>query len=206
MSDLSLSNDFDQLLGQPENWSLAQENFDDILAWANGNIGDDNFLASAGMYASYRTLYVVTSTVPGGSTAGDYLLADTARLEGTSAVSPHMYFDDADYAISGRTAKLRLRAQAYTNATAPTISYTVGLFPATAVAGGAGSLNTTLGTVVTGSTVAFTTPSASSMNQGNSGDFSLPADGHYALGVTLSGTSAANNVTIIAVQLQLRWV
>ena len=117
-----------------------------------------------------------------------------------------VYLDDADYLETGGTLKLRLRAQLLCNATAPAITVTFGLYPITAAAGGSGVLSETIGTVVSGSTVAFTTPSASSQNQGNSGDFTVPADGYYAIGVVGSGTQAANSYLGMTAQLQVRTV
>lgn len=116
------------------------------------------------------------------------------------------YLDDADYLETGGTLKLRLRAQLLCNATAPAITVTFGLYPITAAAGGSGVLSETIGTVVSGSTVAFATPSASSANQGNSGDFTAPADGYYAIGVVGSGTQASNSYLGLAAQLQVRTV
>lgn len=82
----------------------------------------------------------------------------------------------------------------------------LGVYPITAAAGGSGVLSETIGTVVSGSTVAFTTPSASSQNQGNSGDFTVPADGYYAIGVVGSGTQASNSYLGLTAQLQTRTV
>jgi hypothetical protein len=58
----------------------------------------------------------------------------------------------ADYPVpAGRTAQMRVVHTVMTNATAPAITFTAGLYPVT-VAGGAGVITATIGTVVTNST------------------------------------------------------
>lgn len=118
---------------------------------------------------------------------------------------PLFYLDDADFSISNKTQKLRVRAQVLTNATAPARTFTVGLYPVTC-AGAADELTFTLGTVVPGSAVAIASPSASSVTQGNSGDFTIPSDGAFALGVTTSGAPATSSVQLIYGYLQTRHV
>jgi hypothetical protein len=127
---------------------------------------------------------------------------NTATLGGPVAV----YFDDADYTISSKTQKLRLRAQILTNATQPLITFTFGLYPVSSVAGTADQVALTLGTVTSGSTVAFASPAASTIHQNNSGDFTIPSDGQYVLGIVLSGTVTNNAVATVHCQLQTRWV
>jgi hypothetical protein len=85
------------------------------------------------------------------------------------------------------------------------VTLTAGLFPVSSVTGSAGAISATMGAVTAGSTVAFASPSASTVNHGNSGDFTIPANGHYTLGLTLSGNPAVNSHISIAMQLQQRW-
>lgn len=89
----------------------------------------------------------------------------------------------ADFAGLGTT-KMRVSAIAITG-TAPAITITLGLYPVT------GGSTQSLGTVVSGSTVAFASPGANSNTTGNSGDFTVPSDGVYALGFVVSGTPSA---------------
>lgn len=121
------------------------------------------------------------------------------------AIPHYFYFDDADYTVAGKTQKLRLRAQVAANATKPTIKFTFGLYPVT-VAGGAAILTMTLGTVVPGSTVVLNEPAASTVSQGNSGDFTIPADGAYVLGVVTDATMTTNSSALLSAQLQTRSV
>lgn len=115
------------------------------------------------------------------------------------------YLDPADWPGIG-TLAYRLSAVLATNATAPTVSFTYGLYPITAVAGGANVNTMTLGTVVTGSTVLFATPAASTQFQANSGDFTPPVAGYYCLAMACSGTGAANSAVALGANLQRRRV
>lgn len=186
-----------------------------LESWSTA-LSDDNFAASAGMYAAYKTLLAGSSIVMDDASAaatwiftgnGVLLQSATSTSVATSRPAPVMdYFDDADFTISGRTQKLRLRAQLLTNATVPAITLTSGLYEITAVAGGTDALTVTVGAAVSGSTVAFASPAASTRHQNNSGDFTIPADGHYALCVATSAAMTANAVAVVSAQLQTRHV
>ncbi len=163
--------------------------------------------------AAYRTLFQAAQLLQTDLAAGTYWLqnypgniAPSGSEGGIGPSSPGFFhFDDADYAVAGKTQKLRLRAQILTNATKPTLKFTVGLYPIT-VAGGADTLKVTLGTVVPGSTVEFNEPAASTPSAGSSGDFTIPADGAYVLGVVTSATLTNNAVALMSGLLQTRSV
>lgn len=172
------------------------------------SIEDDHDIA----FSSYKTILEARPTVIGSSAAaGTYPLgsqeaAMTAASDGIQARSI-FYFDPADHdasAIVARTTKLRVRAFVMTNSTAPGTTFTVGLYPVSAVTGT--DPDATLGTVTSGSTVAVATPALSTRNQGNSGDFTAPAAGYYALAVVLAGSTAAVSVTVVRALLQMRQV
>ena len=92
------------------------------------------------------------------------------------------------------------------NATAwSSVTATIGLYPVT-VAGGADAIAYTTGTVVTGSTVALANPSASTVNQGNSGDFTVPSDGAFLLAVVTSAQLTNNALSGVHAVVQTRWV
>ena len=113
----------------------------------------------------------------------------------------------ADYAVTSLNTRFRIVVTTVTNATAPGVTFTYGLYPVSASAGGASLLNVTLGTVVAGSTVARATPSASTQNIDASADFALSSTGVYALGFVTSGaTSAANSVVAIYARLEVHQV
>jgi hypothetical protein len=113
----------------------------------------------------------------------------------------------SDVAITGKTTRLRLRVPYMVNATAPGITLTWGLYVVSALAGGVGSITVTLGAVVTGSTAAAVTPSASGPGSttGSSFDMSLITPGSaYVIGVVGSGTQAANSVVASQPILEMR--
>ena len=114
-----------------------------------------------------------------------------------------LHFNAADYVVAAKETKLRVRGSVAANATKPALKFTIGLYPVT-VAGGAGSLTKSFGTVVPGSTVEINEPAASTVTQNTSADFTPPADGAYALGVVTSAKLTANNVSMITAQLQVR--
>lgn len=98
----------------------------------------------------------------------------------------------ADWAITGRTAQLRVRMMLATNATAPTINFTAGLSQITATAGGANATALTIAAQA-GTTVTRTAPAASTIFTDTTADFALPTDGLYVLTVTTSGAMPATN-------------
>lgn len=118
---------------------------------------------------------------------------------------PLIYLDDADYAVAGKTQKVRIRACVSTNATVPAVTITVGLYPVT-FTGGSNLLVATLGTVVTGSTASFTSPSASASTTAVSTDVTVPADGAYTIGFVTSTTLTTNAALQLTAMLQTRSV
>ena len=109
-------------------------------------------LAGRGVIGSdiIAATYVLYSSSIGSAPASVATVSSSTGLVST-------YIDDADYAISGMTAKMRIRGIVSTNATQPTITFTFGLYPIT-FQGAADTLTATLGTVVSGSTAASPRP------------------------------------------------
>jgi len=98
--------------------------------------------------------------------------------------------------------KLQVQGVLSVNDAAPVGNFTIGLYPVTrpSSSGGSTGLIYTLGTVVAGSTAAFTAPAADSMAVANSTAFALPSDGFYCLGVVSSATVATSSaVHMVAV-------
>lgn len=165
----------------------------------------------------YREIHRAQGFMGNDKAAGTYMIGNPAGNENTLMVSGAevwtagvpkanvslFYFDDADYLITGKTLKMRLRAQIAANATKPTIKFTFGVYPVT-VAGGADAITLTLGTVVSGSTIEFNEPAASTITQKEASDFTIPADGAYALGVVTSAGVTNNHSSILSAQLQVR--
>lgn len=115
--------------------------------------------------------------------------------------SPTLWIDDADYTISGRNTRLRVRAVVSVNGTAPTSTFTVGLYPVT-FSGGASVLTGTLGAVVASSTAAVVAPAINASTPAVSADFAVPADGHYVFAVVVAGAVAASSKCLVMAQLQ----
>lgn len=147
--------------------------------------------ALAGVYSErLRTSGRVSTS---GASATTYL-AIPANLDQTginasaapASSLPMLNLVAADLAVSGLTSKLRVRASVLTIATAPAITITIGLYPLTI----ASSL-VVPGTVIAASTVAIASPGINAITTGVTSDFTLPSDGPFAVGYTLSMTPTA---------------
>ena len=93
------------------------------------------------------------------------------------------------------------------NASAPGRTMTVGMYPVTAVGGATDTTSVTLGTVVSGSTIQFTSASmtAKSSLQTVTADFNVPSDGMYVLGFNITGgTIGGNALPNVLADLQVR--
>ena len=244
MSTLTLTNTL--VAGTPEDINDVQQNFNDVVSWANGGISDVNLASNAvttakitdgavtgaklsddvvGVYRSILTAdRIMDNDLAGGAyplgawntaTSATSITASAFEVSfGTAALAdvgtatlPLIYIDGDDFTISGRTAKLRIRAQVAANTTSPgTINFVVGLYPIT-VAGGADTITYTSGTVVTGSTatVAYSGAGTSAVTSHTSGGsaFSVPSDGIYTLGVVTSTALANNSAVSVHAQLQV---
>lgn len=159
--------------------------------------------------AAYRTVFSSAGIVAAGVTAGTYYFANQAAIASAGATTgvPNIVpITSTDFSVANKTANMRIRAGWTTNAVAPTSTFTLGLYPITAVAGAAGNTNVTLGTVLAGSTAALVAPAASSKNQIASTDFAVPTSDVYVLGVTTSvATTAASSYTTFQILLQVHW-
>lgn len=161
---------------------------------------------------SYRTLHEAAGMLDSSNNvgAGVYLFIPTVlRLAGAATGSGFAHIIDlrsADYDISGRTTKLRVRSTILVNGTAPAVNFTVGLYPAVTPGGSTNTVTLTAGTVVSGSTIAFSTPAANSMSlDQKSADFDLP-QGIFVLAVAVSGSQAAGAAVNVSAQLQIHHV
>lgn len=162
--------------------------------------------------STYRNILECSGSHIAARVAGTYGIGygDPLAISGTGILYPlaTIYITSSDFqTVNGVAPKLRIRAQLYVNDVAPTGNFTLGLYPITrpATSGGTGVNIYTLGTVVTGSNGAsFTTPAADSMVTAAGSDFSIPADGHYVIGVVTTQTVATNSLVHISAQLQLR--
>lgn len=165
---------------------------------------------------TYETIARVEGYIAQSSVVGKYYFglggANTLSAAGVLGGGQGSYYhDDADRDVGALTQRLRVRMQLFPNATAiGTVTITGGLYPVSSVAGAANVIAITMGSVVTGTTVAEVTPPASTLQptsaaEGFSTDVAEPADGHYILGVdTTVNTTAANSQVGVILELQSR--
>lgn len=106
----------------------------------------------------------------------------------------------ADFAVPGKTTRLRLRGVLLTNNVAPLATFTVGLYPFSTGTGAANNLIVTYGAAV--QTVSFVSPGANSIAD-QKVQSALPADFYYGLGLAQSGTLAAGAVVAAVAQLSI---
>lgn len=149
--------------------------------------------------ATWRTIWTGTGSHTAGRAAGLYSVGagDPLVVAASGSLSPIslIYLDPADYpTVNGVAPILRLRVQLAANDVAPGGNYTVGLYPVTrpSVSGTAGQCRYTLGAVVAGSTVLFSSPAADALLVGSSGAFAMPAAGNYGVAVLTTATVAAS--------------
>jgi hypothetical protein len=180
---------------------------------ASGTIQTSNLAAGAAGESTYRLVEsrsgkldrdatASTYILPAGGTTGNgFLMEDSTDLEREAGV---FYLSSSDFALSGRTTKLRLRGVLLANGTAPGITVKVGLYPVTSNTGANDKNNVTLGTVVSGSEVTFSSISSDTHNVQTSADFTFPSTGFYVIGVNTSGTLANNSLVDITADLHVR--
>lgn len=193
--------------------TLATQNGTMSGSSSGTNTGDQDLSvkADATLLASYRTLLDSTGSHIAARVAGTYGMAQGQPLAitgtGTLYALNSIYILSTDYpTVNGLAAKLRIRAQLFTNDTPPTGNFTIGLHPITrpGTSGGAGLNIFTIGAAVAGSTLVFTAPAADGLHFNAGADFALPANGHYIIGVVTTATVAASAHVHISASLQIR--
>lgn len=126
--------------------------------------------------------------------AGTYWWVDgsSAIASGTGSTTPPLFlvFNTSDWP---NVENMNLHVSLVTTAAQTGVTFTFGLYPVTI--SGTTSVVPTLGTVVSGSTVAFSAPGAASENRGNSGDFAAPSADCHVVGLVTSATTAASSRT-----------
>ncbi len=166
---------------------------------------------AGGAETMYRNILVAAGSHIAGKVAGKYGIpfGDALAVSGTGTLYPIgiVQLVAADYpTINGVAPQLRIRAQLYTNDTAPTGNFTFGLYPVTrpGTSGGAGLCIYTIGTVISGSDGAtFTTPAADLLGTTVGSDFAFPSDGPYCIAVVTTATVATNALVQVVAQLQI---
>lgn len=176
--------------------------FADLKTYLDGD-GSPGTLLAPYRTITEATINLVTTTTIGAGTyvpSTDGVASKSASSNGLPIV---FVLDPADHAVSGLTTNFRLKASMITNPTAPAANFTLGLYPISSVGGGTSTIQITVGTVVSGSTVARNTPAGSSKFDDETADFTIGSSGTYALGVATSATLAANSATLITVRLEV---
>lgn len=148
------------------------------------------------------------------ATAGTYLLGSGTGGAGIAASNAAaglavFYLNPVDYeesSVNKRTVKLIVQGTCLINAVAPTVNYTIGLYPVSAAGGAENVVSITLGTVVSGSTCAFNAEAKETLTQVSSTAFVCPSAGMYALAVVVSGAVAAKSSAALRGTLQLQQI
>ncbi|MGA7539958.1 MAG: hypothetical protein WBW93_14455 [Steroidobacteraceae bacterium] len=162
----------------------------------------------------YKELISATSRLDAPASGGPYLLGSGSSGSGVAASNAaaglSVFYFNPEWVLEkepvSRSTFLRLRVSLLTNAVAPAITFTAGLYSVTACAGAEATSSITLGSALTGSTVAFASPPKEELKQASTEDFAAPAAGFYALGVAVSGAAAAKSSVAIRALLQVHEV
>lgn len=174
----------------------------------NGEIVSADLNAAAGVTdaqlaspnnGAYKTLFS-TQTYAGGSTTGTYyvptgagvLLASTgiSTVPGSQA-PPIINLYSSDYAVTGKTTKLRVDTTVAVGSTAPsTVTLKCGLFPLTISAG-----NWALRAVAVDGLQSFSLATNSILTFAGS-DVNIPADGAYVLGCVVGSITCPVGIHI----------
>jgi hypothetical protein len=161
-------------------------------------------LDPSGSYLTYKFVRAGGNVVAASQAAGVYAATSSIPSSTLLSASPTsvFYIDPNDDAVAGRSAVFRLRHFVLTNATAPAVNFTAGLYSITGITTGTPVVGAAVGT----STV-ITAPAANAaISPTFSTDFVLSAAGFYGLAVATSGTTAAASSTTSDVTLQVRQV
>jgi hypothetical protein len=184
----------------------------DAEATSRGNADTLLVAVDTAILAVYKPLLWRNTFINDAQTAATRLATVQAAVVGstsntTTAGVSTFYFNASDFAVGGKTTKLNLQATMLTNATTPTtLTVTANMHAVSAVAGTADVSAVTLGSAVSGASVAFVDQAASTIANSTSGDFTAPASGLYALTVQNSATPAADTFYSLSLCLRFRHV
>jgi hypothetical protein len=168
------------------------------------------YAMAAAPNASYRVIEFASGSHIAGLVAGTYMLpgGQADLVSGASALYPITLIPifAADYpSVNGLAVKLKVRAIVSVNGVAPTGNFTVGLYPVTSGAGGAGVKIYSVGSLVSGSAAStVTAPASSSITNAVGSDFAIPSDGIYCLAVVTTATIATSSLVHIVGILLMR--
>jgi hypothetical protein len=215
---------FTYTTGQPLNLAAGKaisfpdlsNSFADVKTFLTGaNLDATNMAAS--VFSPYQTIQTQSAKIAHADTgsSGTYFVDNNSSasevrllLSGTAANSTPVLVPlvPNDFAIAGLTTRLRLGVSLGVNATAPACNFTFGLYSILSTFSSGAAFQTTVGSVVTGSTITRNTPSASTVYRDVGSDFAFPTGGAYVFGAALSAGTAANNFCSVTYTLQVHWV
>lgn len=152
--------------------------------------------------ARYETVLTQHGVLAAGTTAAtswfDVAGVRTTSGTGTAAARPQLVFSATDWP---GFSVMNLQVSLTATATQTGLTYTFGLYPVANT--GTTTIIPTLGTVTSGSTVAFSAPATAAESRGNSGDFANPAADLYMIGCVNSGTVTASSEVAFTALLRL---
>lgn len=156
-------------------------------------------------YTTYKLLKNASGSIGASAAAIIYAMSESAPAASAmvSERTGPFWFDPADYAVAGRTVKLRFIWTIVNGANAPATTFTTGL---AGPLGWSGGLASNFNTYIAGSGTTFTTPAAGSTTTTVTSDITAPVAGLYALGFTTNVTAAANAATVLRATIQYRQV
>ncbi len=125
---------------------------------------------------------------------------------GSVAIS-NFHIAATDYAVEGKTAKLNVKANLFTNSIAPGSDLTFGVLPVTSSTGGNDIVALTTG-ANPGGTAQFTDVglSANGMFEATGADIDLPTDGFYLPVITTSASITANARVLFHLAVRIRHI
>lgn len=194
--------------GQPENVNQLNSNLNAITAQVNGSLDFANL--SSTVQSDYNHITqsgVIISTLTNGTYGfGPGAMGTGATLPPFALTAATMDLDPADYALSARTAKYRIKVVMRVNAVAPGVTFTWGLAVPTVSYGLSGAQGTVTALTPTGTAASIASPGASAATSANSGDFTAPAAGPLVPYVAVSANMAAGSQAGCTWTLQRRTV
>jgi hypothetical protein len=159
-----------------------------------------------------RNLINVSGSFPASPAGTRGLCHNGTFLNGSNGANALvvLLLNAAQYALAGKTPKLKIRASAQVNGTAPGagLTFTIGLHELTATAGAAGGITPTIAAAVAGSTFQVNGGANLAAGQRYSDEttpaFNIPATiGDYLVGVVTNNAMAAGSFVSISAVLQL---
>lgn len=158
-----------------------------------------------GAYQAWRN--VITMGIKDIAAAGAQTgLLKAEPYDDSALTSTASFFYVNPLAVTGKTIKYRILATVLTNAVAPAITFTAGLYSLTVNSGASGSGSTITANALQGTAVSIAAPGAGLLVPASGAEFTAPGAGVYGLAYTASGAVATGSRTTLVATLQARYV